>query len=110
MVVARSLSDVQEWEHSGTTFLLRQLPHRCMLRLERMEREEQLELLVRAGCVGWRNMQGADATLADDTISGVRVTQALTLESYDALPLQVIGELSVQILRANQLSDDDAGN
>jgi len=110
MVVARSLTEVQEWEHSGTTFFIRQLPHRVMLRLESMEREEQLELLVRAGCSGWRDMEGATSTLADATIAGISVKKALSEASYDALPLTVVGDLSVQVLHANRLTDEDAGN
>jgi len=110
MVIARTVNDVQEWEHTGTTFYIRQLPHKIMLRLESLGREDQIELIVRAGCGGWVNMQGAEAEHADAIVCGISLKDALTEASLDRLPLKVIGEMSVAILKANQLTDDDAGN
>jgi len=111
MVVARSLSDVSEWEHTGTTFYIRQLPHRVMLRLGDLERTDQVEVLIRSGVGGWTAMEGVDkASHEDAVIAGLNVRQALTEECFDQLPLSIVGDLATAILKANQLTDEDVGN
>ena len=115
MVVARSLSEITSWEHSGTQFMLRPLPHRIMLRLANLESTDQVELLIRAGIAGWSNLVQADGTvvsakLKSALISHIEVKDALTPESLDCIPFQLIGELSSQILKANQLGEEDAKN
>lgn len=119
MVVARNLSHVFEWVLDGTTFLLRTLPHRVMLRMGDMESADQLELIVRAGCAGWRDFADADGNVvASQTdgaangkmIGGIAVKTPLTEASYEALPLQVISDLAMEVLRFNRMTADDSGN
>ena len=115
MVVARSLSELSSWDHSGTQFMLRPLPHRIMLRLANLDSTDQVELLIRAGLAGWSNLATSDGTvisakLKTALISGIEVKDALTPESLDSIPFELIGELSSAILKANQLGEDDTGN
>lgn len=111
MAIARSLSEVTEFKHEGTTFFIRQLPHRIMLRLEGMQSADMVELLLRAAISGWDNLEGAgEAKLEDATIAGTQVKQALTLECYDLLPFPLLAPLTTAVTAANRLQDDEAGN
>jgi hypothetical protein len=119
MVVARNIHEVSEFKLDETTFLLRVLPHRIILRLDAMGQEDQLELLCRAGCAGWRDFADGEGNVIESTcdgltsgklIGGVSVKSPLTEESYNAMPLSVLNLLGVEVLRFNRLSAADTGN
>jgi len=114
MVIARSLSECVEYIDTNTTFYIRPLRHRVMLRMHELDDADQVELLIRAGISGWKNMQhnGVPIDSAHETasIGGIEVLNALSLESFDALPLTIITKLSHEILRVNQVTEEQAGN
>jgi len=82
--------------------------------MHQLDEAEQVELLIRAGLSGWKNLQhggaSVDATHEKATIGGVVIDNALSLESFDALPLQTLTKLSHEILRVNQVTEEQAGN
>jgi hypothetical protein len=118
MVVARNLSTVKELVVDQTTFLIRTLPHRVMLRMEGMNQADVIELVVRAGCAGWRDFADSEgnviASALDEAdgkmISGVTVRSALSELSYEALPLNMVNDVAEAVLKFNRLSSDDSGN
>ena len=123
MVIARTVTEtfsvVLESDKGSahpTTFRIRALPHRVMLSLPKLKDAEQVELLVRAGVVGWTGLADAkgvpvEAVRApqDQVVFGVEVDRPLTTESYDALPISCLSEIANEVITHNTLTKDDVG-
>lgn len=115
MVIARSLTDIVDHKQDGSVFQIRMLPHRLMLRLADLNDSQRIELMIRSGIAGWSGVQNADGTPLEcvnktQVIEGMSVINAMSIESFDALPFSLLGDLSTAILQSNNLLDDEVGN
>jgi hypothetical protein len=103
-----------------TVFFIRSLPLRLAVWL--MDNLEDhfamcFELAVRAGIGGWRDPESEDGEAIESkqekgqrTVCGQRVTDPLTVASYEAIPADVAQELFRQVLIVNRLQKEDVGN
>lgn len=115
MTIARSLSVTHPFEHEGVAYDLRTLPNRILLALPGLDEQAQIELLVRAGIANWKGLKHASGEevpceQGSAAIGGVTMEKALTMEGFDQMPFTHIPVVSQEIIRVNQLSDDDVKN
>ena len=130
MAIARSTREVVDYipeddrgleESQQTTFQLRRLPHRTMLRIIELETAGHVslvnELAVRAGVAGIVNLQKPDGgvvTCKHDSrkqiIGGIQVESPLALSVWEVLPIELMVELSKAVVESNQATEDDVKN
>lgn len=106
-----------------TTFLLATLPNHLMLSLlELMQRGETkawVEVALTAGLRGWENFpdeHGKQTPFRRDdaarrrTLHGIEIAGPVPAATLEVIPANLLLELATAVIKANQITGDDAKN